>query len=240
MKRISILLLVLIITFTSAGCMANGRKNLDFWGMKTSYGEWADNIGLLNRDGLTISVYKEHEDGLIEVGVQVDDVNSEDGFMEFCNLIDTHNKFVEENPNYFPDDAKIVIGMDAVTRYDVCFFSERNKLFSCMDVDTDGLGYSDDMTIKYVSIDIFSCDWELGMKNVKYNVPVVILCDNGVGPTREGYEILNRFDQLEKVILEYSYDYAGFEDIKQFIHGYNSDVEVYKMNEDRQIEIIGG
>ena len=54
MKRISFLLLVLIITFTSAGCMANGRKNLDFGGIKTSYGEWADNIGLLNRDGLTI------------------------------------------------------------------------------------------------------------------------------------------------------------------------------------------
>ncbi len=236
MKRISILLLVLIVTFTSAVCMANGRKKLGFWGAKTSYDEWVQAIGLFNGKKLKIDTYAEREDGLIEIVFYSED-EDELGYKELSELIDRHNKFVEDNPSYFNPGTYIWLrDYEGGTGRGVYFFSREDV--STYGLQVNGLDDTkDDMKIKYAAINMKD---EYGYRkiadnNVIYDIPVVLLWYyQGACHSENCYEVLNHFAGIEKVLLEYKDDDAGFEESKEKVLHFAPDVEVYKRASDGQ------
>ncbi|SDA61394.1 hypothetical protein SAMN02910275_01619 [Butyrivibrio sp. INlla18] len=89
-KNVLILFLIVIIC---TGCVSFFNKNT----INSSYEEWIDEIGILSEKGLKVDTYREADD-YIEIVLRCD--KSENQFVQFNELVQKHNEFVDKNVSY--------------------------------------------------------------------------------------------------------------------------------------------
>ncbi len=101
-NKIIFILVVLVITLTACGPVSYKYS----FTIRTSYREWVKQIGLFSRKNLKVYRYNEER-----YSINIDLVYENDltGYKELCDVIAAHNKFVDENPDYFPSDVDIII-----------------------------------------------------------------------------------------------------------------------------------
>ena len=228
-KKLLVLLTLMAVIFVCVGC---GRifGNVTKRNIKTSYPEWIKEIGLLDGKSLRITSYVEQEDGFIEIEFSCKSREIEQGFKELSEVIDKHNQFVLDNPSYFSEDNRIVIREDGgsvtLTPY---FFSQAYSYYTGISDVGDDIGRCDNMLINYAYINMKGDYFKwVTSYNVNYNLPVVVMYCDGAGPTESYYSILNHFNGVEQVLLEYKTDDEVFKRIKGYVQKYAPGVEVYK------------
>ena len=226
-KRILALLTLIVTIFVFTGC-AVPRREVTKRNIKTSYSEWVSEIGLLDGRYLTITKYAECDDGLIIIDIDYNQGEGEQAFIELSELIDKSNGFVRKNPNYFPQEAYVNIGLHSSGGYLVCFFS-KGRNAEGLSATGEEIGRSDDMTIQYAFVDMQFASQFITDYNVNYSIPVVLLrYYNGPGPSESYYRILEHFNGAEQVLLDYKSDEEGFIRCKGYAQKYAPGVEVYK------------
>ena len=235
-RKAKIVCLILTVALMFTGCL-NYKNKVTKRNIKTSYPEWVNEIGLLDGDDLLVYTYIERDDGLIEIEVDFIYDKEEQSFQKLSEIIDKSNEFVKNNPDYFPPEAYVCIGFQPSFGYAVCFFSKSSE-FSGQHVTGSDVGLSDDMTIKFAAVNMKDSYKWITDYNVNYNVPVVVLCCEGAGPTESYYSILNHFNGLEQVLLKYQTDDEYFKRGKDHAQKYAPGVDVYKYTEDKKWVLI--
>jgi len=191
----------------------------------TSYKEWAKQIGLYSTENIEVGCY----DGNNEISLGLKYENGISGYKELCEVINSHNKFVEENPDYFPSDLKITFyNMAGVNQPDISVFS--NSDYEKLDIEdyVDGLKKPSSAKIQYMSIDMNRADIELKENSMLIDVPVIIMKSHNDSYVPQGrvFEFLRDYKNAEQVIMDFWPEHDKNK-ICNEIHEYLPDVEVY-------------
>ena len=226
-----IMAFALISAFT---CGCNDHKGNIRNKLKTSYAEWFDYLAPAFDDGLKISEYSE-ENGNIYMEVESSDhKSSTDGFPE---LITLHDKFVEDNPNYFSGKH---IGIDyrygGRTRFGFrssIYEDDAHPFLPYFEGDRKSLELDEEGKLKYVWVVQGSIDYLTNYKDKRFLAEVGLLYVSAGGTniynmdSAEKWAFLEDFPRLEKVVLRTSWEY-------------NSDDVYYKAIEEAKpgLEII--
>ena len=195
--------------------------------IKTSYREWVKQIGLFTHGNIKVIRYHE-EDSSIEIDLLFE--NGLTGYMEMYDLVNSHNKFVDENPNYFPDN--IDIHFYNTFTYDIpgSFFNKLSK----KSYDYSALGRLDTAKLQYMFIDMERVDTKfLKDSDIATDIPVIYLnCwNNQYTPKAEAYEFLSKFKNTEQVIFDYWEPGYDKEEVCRSIREYLPDVEIYAVED---------
>lgn len=225
-KKCTIIFVCIIsaMIFTACARLIPSSKH----NIHTSYKEWAEQIGLYSTENVKVSCYD--GDNLISVGAEYE--NGLVGYKELCEMIDAHNKFVDENPDYFPSDIKILFYNEAGGEQpNISVFFNKETDFDWLNDYIKELRRPYTSKIQYMSIDMEFANTELEASNdLEINIPVIILqChDNSYTPRDKIYEFLSEFKNAEKIILDY-YQSPDFDkkEICNEIHKYLPNVEIY-------------
>lgn len=215
---IAVVFLALLLSLTACG----PRFYVDRLNIKTSYKKWVKEIGLFSHENINVWRYVEDK-GKIELEINYD--NGLEGYKELSEIINAHNKFVEENPDYFPDDIAIdIINIDG-SEWINSFFGN----FTKDDIYPAELGINCNSKMQFVSINIGECMGEElePTDDIHFCVPVVILgCD--YVPSNEEYAFLTEFDKAEQIIFSYEDDNYDKDEVGKAIKAYLPNVEIYE------------
>ena len=141
-KKLSIIPILIVLFFILSSCGKSSHvSNLT---INTSYDQWIEQINLFSRDNLKVSGYKE-ENNRIELELEY--ANGVAGYTELCDVVNAHNRFVEDNPNYFSED--IVTAFIKLNGATVGAIANKEDKFT-----TDGLKKASDFVITCDSLGI--------------------------------------------------------------------------------------
>ena len=199
------------------------------------YKEYADAIGLIERDNYQVVHFEEetcNTDGSKCLYIQlcgVDHDNVEAGMQDVKSLIDAHNTFVEENPDYFSEDIRIRIELVEVSQYSFARFydSPYGKEFD------EKLGLSHDHKIKYLEYDPQPYAADFLNTTVKLNIPVIEMYYKSLSDTdyKDLELILNMCNDVEAVMAycneNNDFDYDQFTKI---VSEKQPSTAIYKMS----------
>ncbi|SFV04681.1 hypothetical protein, partial [Butyrivibrio sp. INlla21] len=200
----------------------NTRHYVHKYSIRTSYKEWIDQIGIFSHDNLKVSGYRE-ENNKIELELEYE--NGAKGYKELCEVVNAHNKFVDENPDYFPNDIDILVINTSPSEYVSSTFYNQTTDALC---DYSILGRRNTAKLQYMTINIRGADTEtLPIDEIIIDIPVIVMkCS--YAPSKDKYSFLSEFKNAEQVIFDFgelsSNDKTKVCDI---IHSYLADVEIY-------------
>lgn len=195
-KYVAYILMIMMVLLSTA-CGPRVYKNR--FNIGTSYKKWIKEIGVFSNKNINVWGYEEDKN-LIRLYIMCD--NGLDGYKELCDIINAHNKFVEENPDYFPEDMRFNILNVAGSQQIISSF------YNLPSGDPE-LGREGSTKIQCTAIDLNVAYYVTYYKdieddNIALDIPVISL--EGVGPeapTADTYEFLSEFKNAEQVILEY-------------------------------------
>ena len=199
-KRFSfiILLVTLFVALTACRGIRPPKHNIH-----TSYKEWAKAIGLYSTKLVRVSCYdNEH---IIQFGFE--NLEGVEGYKEVCEVINAHNRFVDENPDYFPDDIEITAANRSTSNlpWHSMFFNYAKQGEDRISFYLKDLGREKSAKMQYMCIDLFRAEIESEENGLEIDVPVVILqFDNPYPPTDPFYDFLSDCKNVEQVIIEYT------------------------------------
>ena len=246
-KKIAKILLSIIMIVSLVGCGTHFYEH----DIETTYVEWATELGLdstrcvktwckQSNNELILGFFSQHEfepNIIDKLKMYYDASYPEftDGYTEMNNVINAHNHFVSENPDYFPEDIKIRIidGYPDGRPWDACFFNNIN-LCSFGDYLLP-LARPATSKIQFVCLDLRRSDFTDYGKEL--DIPVVILQNMNYSfkdayrftPDSSYLEFLKDFDNLEQVVIDfYNVDY-DIDDICEKIHENVPGVEIYEV-----------
>ena len=237
-KRRNIFICIFIVISVAVfACYLIG-KNAGANRVRTSYKEWAKEIGLYTTEHTEIDCQsKENE---IEVYVSYKDKDAVEGYKELCGIVNAHNKFVNENPDYFPNDIRISIHNGNGKGKNN--FSLRS-VFSNKDAFDDGFAYADQLgraeTLKmqYMWINMGRAIVESRENGIDMDIPVLILNYNDQGmPDKEKYIFLNDYKNVEQVIINYGASDHDINEVCEQIQEYVPDAEIYAVEGDHIVK----
>ena len=209
---------VLIVLLTSlTACGPRFYKNIN--NIETSYKEWVKEIGLFSHRGIKVSSYEE-EDNRVEIYIEYD--NNAVACEELRDIVNAHNKFVDENPDYFSSDIKIEIFNLLATGEVVATL----KNFSSDDADLEGLNVKCSAKIQrmYICVPSFFSS-EL---DVKFDIPVaIVVCE--YFPDDKDYGFLKKIINPEQVVLYFRGVDFDREKVCKNIRENFPNVEIYEL-----------
>lgn len=194
---IASIFLGLLILLTACG----PQPYVNRFNIKTSYKEWVKEIGLFSHENIRVLRYNEDKDkGSIELEIIYD--NDLVGYEELCDIINKHNKFVDENPDYFPENIRLNILNTAVSQQTVSYFSN----FTSEDYLEVELKKECNAKIQWMQIDLNAATSEIEKNdNIHLDIPVITLRFKGAdAPDGKIYEFLSEFKKVDQIILDYS------------------------------------
>ena len=211
------LLAILIVLLTTA-CGPRNYKNR--FNIGTSYKKWVTEIGVFSHKNINIWGYEEDADK-ITLDIMYD--NGLDGYKELCDIINNHNKFVEENPDYFPENIHINIINTAGTQEIISTFY--NFPSGHLELGREGSLKIQCMTMR---MDSYYGVEEAAGDDVQFDIPVVYLYCRYM-PFRSQYEFLDTVRNAEQVIIGFSdVDDYSRETACEDIRTYLPNVEIYE------------
>ncbi|MBO4912506.1 MAG: hypothetical protein J5504_07250 [Butyrivibrio sp.] len=217
-KKYSAYILIIMIALLTTACGPRFYKNR--FNIGTSYKKWIKEIGIFSSKNINVWGYEEDEN-LITLDIIYD--NGLDGYKELCDIINAHNKFVEENPDYFPENIRINIINTAGSQQIISTFN--NFPSGYPELDRAGSIKIQCMSMRMESDN--SVELSAG-DEIQFDVPVVCLIFDDM-PANSEYSFLNSFSKAEQVIIYFS-DAENYsretacEDIRKYL----PNVEIYE------------
>ena len=193
-------LIALLVLMT--GCMPNKPiSENEMSKMEIENKEWVDAIGLLNRDSAPFSGFDETDS---EINVELMCDNGVSSYEDVCEVVNAHNKFVDENPTYFNDDITINFTCEHTGQSQSLRLFNQHCSFYGFEKYEEYLKRSYTSKIQYAYVQMARTP-ELAEMSNKFNVPVVILgaLDVPAWPSDDHYKVLNGFKNLELVVIDY-------------------------------------
>ncbi len=210
------------------GCIPNkplNEKEIDNLVIENK--EWADAIGLLEKESAPFSGLVE-TDSEIQAELMCD--RSVSSYEDLCSVVNAHNEFVENNPDYFGDDIDITFLCEWEGSYQPMRFFNKNCSFYGFQEYEAYLNREKTAKIEYAYINMGRVP-ELGEMSSKFNVPVVVLgaVDYPSWPTEEDYKILSGFANPELVVIDYYSEKMEYDpaEICETIQKYAPGVKVF-------------
>ncbi len=223
-KKLNLILFLSAIICT--GCVSFSNNTIN-----SSYEEWLDEIGILNEKGLKVDAYREADD-YIEIVLRCD--KSENQFIQFNELVQKHNEFVDKNVSYFENKSVYFIYEDAFLTY----FSNPCEHYGNQYLNEIS---TNEETMSFLKINCSSIVNELEKQEIKFDVPNLILsAANTNSPDSQMYSILSHFSNLENVIVDYRVEDYDIEKIAEYIHEYVPNAHVYEKKRDQLEEYLTG
>ncbi len=196
--------LSLLLTILVTGCVPNrpvAPEEKEEYVIENR--EWADAIGLLEKESAPFSGLTE-TDGEITAELMCD--NGVSSYEDVCEVINAHNKFVDENPTYFDDDITINFTCENAGPMQFLRLFNQHCSFYGFEEYEEYLNRSYTPEIQYAYIEMARTQTpELAEMSNKFNVPVAILgaLDVPAWPSDDNYKVLNAFENLELVVIDY-------------------------------------
>ena len=218
-----ILFLSLTIFFIS-GC--SDYKAYSKNKIKTSYTEWMDFLEPSFDYGLKITSYSE-ENG--NIYLEVEDKSLTDGFAE---LIKLHNKFVEDNPNYFSGNKiEVVQRIGGTQRLAFCNSCDSRYILSKYEGDRESLKLNENGKLIYVWITYSEIDYFEKSKNKDFLSDVGLLDIQASinihnKDESEEWEFLDDFSSLEKIVIETGWEYDSNEEFYKAIEQAKPELDI--------------
>lgn len=223
-KKLSIIPILIVLFFILSSCGKSSHvSNLT---INTSYDQWIEQINLFSRDNLKVSGYKE-ENNRIELELEY--ANGLAGYAELCDVVNAHNRFVEDNPNYFSEDIVICLVDRHASQQSIAFFSNDGSRYAEAEDYLEELGRTSTSKIQYMYIDMQSATDEIQESDsIKIDVPVIILhSGESYIPEGKAYAFLKEFNYPEQVILDFWEEGYNRDKTCKDIRDYLPDVEIY-------------
>ena len=197
MTRKFFIISIIIVLITSLAAYGP-RSYANRFNIKTSYKEWVKEIGLFSHKNIKVKNYE--EDGN-EITVSLEYDNGLAGYEELCDIVNKHNKFVDNNSDYFKLGTSIFIINEYASEQDVSLFSN----FTSNDLYVLELGRECNLKIQCMTIDLNDATCEKDKDdNIALDIPVISLGYKGMeAPHAEMYEFLSEFKNAEQIILCY-------------------------------------
>ena len=223
-KRLCMIIAIAGILITLTACTQVIYVHRIF--LKTEYEDWVDSIGLFSNKNIKVKGYNEKE-GSIEVSIEYE--NGLKGYKELCSVINAHNKFVDDNPDYFPNDMDICFRNEYASQKCVSFFFSNGEDALKINDYIGNLNIANSAKIKYMYIDMSTSSTELEQSDMEIDVPVVILGHAQQGsPADEDYAFLSEVKSAEQVILGWGFPVRDLDRVCKNIKTYLPDVGIYK------------
>ncbi len=218
-KKRNIILAIVCILFITAGCGRNNASSLE-----TRHEEWVDSIGILSLEHSIIWYFNETA---IDTDMFIKS-EDEEAYKELGEVINAHNTFVEEHPDYFSADETISIASgSAGTDMEYVFFNNDCKYFD-LAYYGDHFENTDTAKMQYALIYLKRLDYVMAESDSKFDVPIVVLSYDHVElPSEDIYAVLKNFSGLEQVIIDYSGMEYDPELVSASIHKYAPGVKVF-------------
>ena len=120
--------------------------------IRTEHKEWAKQIGLYSTENVKVSC---SDNDYYGVSVSLEYDNGLVGYKELCEVINAHNKFVDENPDYYTPYIKIYFYNEpGGSNPDVSYFFNTEAKFEWINEYLKELGRPDTAKIQYMFIDM--------------------------------------------------------------------------------------
>ena len=219
-KKKSILALLLIVIMTLVAC--GPRFYVHKYTINTSYKKWVKEIGLFSHEDLRVHKYKEDGNKII---MELEYENGLAGYKELCEVVNAHNKFVDENPEYFSDDIDILIINTSPNEYVPSTFFNHKSDELC---DYSILGRQDTAKLQYMIIDVEGANTEtMKSDEIIIDVPVIIMECSYI-PARDKYDFLSEFQNAEQVVMDFGeMNSKDKSEVCEYIREQVSGVEIY-------------
>ncbi len=220
-----------MIALLTTACGPRVCKNR--FNIGTSHKKWVNEIGLFSYKDVKVRSYEEEN----EITVYLEYDNYLSGYEELCTIVNNHNKFVENNPDYFKEGTKFYIINEYASEQDISIFSN----FTSDDSYVLELGKDCNLKIQCMTLDLNTATCEIVKDdNIALDIPVISL--GGIGseaPDADTYEFLSEFKDAEQVILYYRDQDDNLLDFDEeqtceYIKRVLPDVEVYNEVYDAQ------
>ncbi len=182
------------------------------------YRDWQKELNIKKRDGLHLDGMKLSDDG-IDVYITLKDTNG--GYESLNEIVNTHNKFVEQKPDFFPDNYEISFVVQRPSGKSYMIFSNVPPL-------ENDVTKIDGLKMEYCYADIYEILDDFNDSDVVFEVPVLVLTDGNAGTlVKQSYSVVQQMKGLEKVVLDYSYYHGEYSEAYEAIQEYAPGVEVY-------------
>ncbi len=195
MKKITFSIMILLYTFILFGCSIKKDSNSD-----SKYSKWINELNINSYSGVSID-YITESDNSIEIAIECD--REKEGYESLSKLVDVHNKFVRDNADYFPEGCSITFVAFFTSGEDFIYLYNRPSKEFGRDY-TNELEMDEDFIIKYLYVDIWDFLDEFQDNNISFDVSVIVFTDRTSGVlSSDAYSILQRFNKLNAVIIDY-------------------------------------
>ena len=185
-----------MIALLTTACGPRVCKNR--FNIGTSHKKWVNEIGLFSYKDVKVRSYEEEN----EITVYLEYDNYLSGYEELCTIVNNHNKFVENNPDYFKEGTKFYIINEYASEQDISIFSN----FTSEDYLEAELKKECNAKIQWMKIDLNAATSEIEKNdNIHLDIPVITLRFKGAdAPDGKIYEFLSEFKKVDQIILDYS------------------------------------
>ena len=192
------------------------------------YKEYADAIGLLDSEHYHVLHFGENDDCLSISITGLDGDNANEGMKDVVSLVEAHNKFVEENPDYFSPQTYIWIQLVEPSQYSfMSLFSGYGPGVPDVDIVND-LPY--DHKIKIMRYDASMGYPDYLDADVSLDIPVIIMYYGNLNET--DFQDLERLLDICNVDAIDAYYYGNqifdYEQFAQIVSEKAPDTEIYK------------
>ena len=236
-KTIILFILCLLLMMVLGGCgFRRSVKYMFGGGVNTQYKEYKKAIKPTRRKDLLVKHFEEDTDNIIRFTFIADGIK---GGKSLADLVDAHNAFVQENPDYFDENTSFTItedaGMNGVDYEDFTFLSDlrnvnTNKQEGSKTTRRDyaeDLGRTNNMQLQYLWIN--QTDY-LGYEfaEIGFKAPVALIDTDWEDelPTYK-FKCLSGIQGLEQVVLMNCNDSYDKDTVINEIHKVVPDVDVY-------------
>ncbi|SDA60277.1 hypothetical protein SAMN02910275_01484 [Butyrivibrio sp. INlla18] len=214
MKKKKIIIRVVILLVFAIICISR----IVYVDLHRVYREWQKELNIKKRDGLDFDWMKLSDDG-IDVYITLE--NTHDGYESLNEIVNTHNKFVEQKPDYFPDNYEISFVVQRPSGKSYMIFSNVPPL-------ENDVTKIDGLKMGYCSANIYEILDDFSYSDAMFEVPVLVLTDGNAGTlVKQSYSVVQQMKGLEKVVLDYSYYHGEYSEAYEAIQEYAPGVEVY-------------
>ena len=234
--------LLYIVMFIYYSIVNLPDKIISHFYIDTQYPEWVEAIELKDINTRSNKYVLREKDNNIQLEILYEKDNS---YGDLCNIVNAHNDFVEDNPDYFEPGTEIsMFGAEynrGYTLYQIRLFNRECDY--CYLHEYEGLVYDTETEkIQFASVDLKNLPFNIFEMEEKFHVPIVILqYDNPTPPGKDSYKLLEKFEDPEQVVIDFT-SYNGVnenydpEQVAEEIRKYAPGVRVFDAQYDKYID----
>ncbi len=221
-RSIAWLVVMCVLIINLSGCANNEKKSISMDKIHTSYEEWFNAVGLDTNGAFFVQSYEE-SDNVLDIGIRMTD-NTFDGYQDVLLLIERHNSFVKDNPEYFSDyvQIKIDVARGGAPVPEVSFLTNYGTLS-----DSALIGEKNNALFSYVEY-YSASSAELAESGISIDFPNVIIRQSGANGcnSEESYSSLKLSSECTNVIV-FVEGNDDLEEGSEYIHNIAPNAKVF-------------